>query len=198
LRRSPAETYSLLGFFLNSLSGTSFERPREFKQKIQEDTMKRRTAIASLLLAVLIYPPLAMAQQPGAPGDWSVVQNVPPGDELVDQLKDGKSVKGKVASVTSDELSLTRKNKTETVRRDSISQIHHLKRKAEKGKYAAIGAGIGAGAGLGIGLAKNSPPVDDGEIYPKVGAILGAGIGAVGGFLFGQAKRKRVLIYQAR
>ena len=43
----------------------------------------------------------------------------------------------------------------------------------------------------------NSPPVDDGEIYPIAGTILGAGIGAVGGFLFGQAKRKRVLIYQA-
>ena len=161
--------------------------------------MKRKTAIVSLLLvATLIYSPLAIAQQPVAPGDWSAVQDVPPGDELIVELKDGKSVKGKVTSVTSDELSLTRKNKSETVHRDSISRIYHKKRKAEKGKYAAIGAGIGAGAGLGIGLAKNSPPVDDGEIYPKVGAILGAGIGAVGGFLFGSAKRKRVLIYQAR
>jgi hypothetical protein len=160
--------------------------------------MKRRTAIASLLLAALICPPLAMAKQTGAPGDWSVVQNVRPGDELVIQLKDGKSVKGKVASVTSDELIVARKNKTETIRRDSIAEIYRVERKAEKGKYAAIGAGIGAGVGLGIGLAKNSPPVDDGEIYPKVGAILGAGIGAVGGFLFGSAKRKRVLIYQAR
>ena len=161
--------------------------------------MRRTTAIVSLLLAAtLIYSPLAMAQQPLASGEWSAVQNLPPGDELLVQLKDGTSVKGKVSSVTSDELSLTRKNKTETVRRDSISLIFHLKRKAEKGKYAAIGAGIGAGAGLGIGLAKNSPPVDDGEIYPVVGTILGAGIGAIGGFLFGAGKRKRVLIYQAR
>ena len=116
--------------------------------------MKRRTAIASLLLAALVYTPLAMAQQPLAPGDWSAVQHLPPGNELVIQLKDGRSVKGKMTSVTSDELSFTRKSQSETVRRDSISQIHHLKRKAEKGKYAAIGAGIGAGAGLGIGLAK--------------------------------------------
>jgi hypothetical protein len=160
--------------------------------------MKRGTAIVSLLLAAtLIYTPLTFAQQPTL-GDWSTVQDVPPGDELIIELKDGKSVKGKVTSVTSDELSVTRKNKSETVRRDSISRIYHKKRKAEKGKYAAIGAGIGAGAGLGIGLAKNSPPVDDGEIYPVVGTIMGAGIGALGGFLFGQAKRKRVLIYQAR
>ena len=161
--------------------------------------MKRKTAIVSLLLTVtLIYSPLVFAQQPAVSGDWSAVQDVPPGDQLVLNLKDGKSVKGKVISVTSDELSITRKNKNETIRRDSIAQVYRLKRKAEKGKYAAIGAGIGAGTGLGIGLAKNSPPIDDGEIYPIVGTILGAGIGALGGFLFGQAKRKRVLIYQAR
>ena len=67
---------------------------------------------------------------------------------------------------------------------DRIFQIYGRKRKTEMGKYAAIGAGVGAGAGLGIGLAKNSPPVDDGEIYPIIGVSLGAGIGAIGGFLF--------------
>lgn len=160
--------------------------------------MRRKTTILSLLLAAtLIYSPLARAQQPLA-GDWSTVRNVAPGDELIIHLKSGKSVKGKMSSATGDELSLVRKNKSEAIRRDNIFQIEHLKRKAEKGKYAAIGAGIGAGSGLAIGLAKNSPPVDDGEIYPVVGTILGAGIGALGGFLFGQAKRKRVLIYQAR
>jgi len=60
-----------------------------------------------------------------------------------------------MTSVTSDEISFTRKNQSEAVRRDGVSQIHHLRRKAEKGKYAAIGAGIGAGAGSGIGLARN-------------------------------------------
>lgn len=83
------------------------------------------------------------------------MREVPPGDELVIQLKDGKSVKGRMTSVTSDEISFTRKNQSEAVRRDSVSQIHQLRRKAEKGKQAAIGAGIGAGAGSGIGLARN-------------------------------------------
>jgi hypothetical protein len=161
--------------------------------------MRSKTAIVSLLLTVtLIYAPLVTAQQPVAHGDWSAVQNVPTGDELVITLKDGKSVKGKVSSITSDELNLTRKNKTETVRRKNISQIYHLKRKAEKGKYAAIGTGIGAGAGAGIGVAKKAPPGEYGDAFPVIGAALGAGIGALGGFLFGQAKRKRVLIYQAR
>ena len=160
--------------------------------------MKRKPAIVSLLLAVILtHSSYAIAQQSVAPGDWSAVQEVAPGDELVINLKNGKSLKGKLSSVTSDELIVTRKNKIENIQRGSIAQIYRVKRKAEKGKYAAIGAAIGAGAGLGIGLAQNSPPVDDGEIYPIVATPLGAGIGAAVGFLFGAAKRKRVLIYQA-
>jgi hypothetical protein len=160
--------------------------------------MRGRTTILSALLAItLVYSPLAMAQKAAGSSDWGAVQGVPPGDALIVKLKDGRSVSGRLISVTDAELSLSRNKKSETFGRERIFQIYSRKRKAEKGKYAAIGAGIGAGSGLGIGLAKNSPPVDDGEIYPIGGAILGAGIGAIGGFLFGQAKRKRVLIYQA-
>jgi hypothetical protein len=50
----------------------------------------------------------------------------------------------------------------------------------------------------GISAAKNSPNIDDGEIFTMVGIPLGAGIGALAGLLFGQGRRKRVLIYQAR
>jgi hypothetical protein len=160
--------------------------------------MRIRPKIVSSLLAVMLLNlPIAIAQQPTPSGDWSAVQNLAPGEELVVNLKDGRGLKGKLISVTDTELSLTRNNKREAFSRDRIFQIYQRKRKAQKGKYAAIGAGIGAGAGLGIGLAKNSPPVDDGEIYPQLGTALGAGIGAIGGFLFGDAKRKRVLIYQA-
>ncbi|HEX8176198.1 MAG TPA: hypothetical protein VF543_13865 [Pyrinomonadaceae bacterium] len=73
-----------------------------------------------------------------------------------------------------------------------------MRRKSEKAKYALIGAGVGAAVGGGIGAAKNSPNIDDGEIYTIGGVSLGAGIGALGGFLFGLGRRKRVLIYQAR
>ena len=160
--------------------------------------MNRRIAIVSVLLAItLVYSPLARAQQPGASGNWGAVQALAPGDDLVVKLKDGRSVDGKLNSVTDTELSVTRNNKSESFGRDRVFQVYEKKRKSEKGKFAAIGAGIGAGTGLGIGLARNSPPVDDGRIYPILGTILGAGIGAAGGFVFGQAKRKRVLIYQA-
>jgi hypothetical protein len=157
----------------------------------------RKTILSALLAITLTCSPLAMAQQPAASGAWIAVQALAPGDRLVVKLKDGRSVEGKLASVTDAELSLTRNNKSETFGRDRVFQIYAKKRKSEKGKFALIGAGTGAGTGLGIGAAKNSPPVDDGEIYPVMGTVLGAGIGAIGGFLFGQAKRKRVLVYQS-
>ncbi|MBD0370528.1 MAG: hypothetical protein ICV60_06810 [Pyrinomonadaceae bacterium] len=161
--------------------------------------MRRNITILNILLAfVLIYAPVAAAQQSASSGEWSYVQAVPQGAELIIKLKDGQTVRGKLTSVTDTALSITGKNKTETLDRNNISTVYQLRRKSEKTKYALIGAGVGAAVGGGIGAAKNSPPIDDGELYVMVGIPLGAGIGALAGMLFGQARRKRVLIYQAR
>ena len=101
--------------------------------------MRRKRRIASTLVAVMLLNlPIAMAQKPAASGDWIAVQTLAPGDELVVNLKDGRAVKGKLTSVTDAELSLTRNNMSETFGRDRIFQIYRRKRKAEKGKYAAI------------------------------------------------------------
>ncbi|HEX8145240.1 MAG TPA: hypothetical protein VF553_21920 [Pyrinomonadaceae bacterium] len=93
---------------------------------------------------------------------------------------------------------IVKNDKSETVDRNDVAEVYQLKRRAEKAKYALIGAGVGAAVGGGIGAAKNSPNIDDGEIYTMIGIPLGAGIGALAGLLFGQGRRKRVLIYQAR
>ena len=141
--------------------------------------------------------PAVFAQQPGR-GDWTTVQSVGADESLSIKLKDGKKVSGKFSSANDSELTIIRKGKQQVITRDSIAQVHHLKRKAEKAKYAAIGAGIGAAAGAGIGGAKaaSGSSSDDG-IYTLVGLIFGTGFGALGGFLFGAAKRKHVLIYEA-
>ncbi|HEX8746545.1 MAG TPA: hypothetical protein VF717_05040, partial [Pyrinomonadaceae bacterium] len=147
----------------------------------------------------LIYSPVARARQSTTPGEWGSIKAVPEGAELNIKLKSGETLRGKLASVTDTTLSIKGKNnKTETLNRDDISEVYHLRRKAEKAKYALIGAGVGAAVGGGIGAARNSPNIDDGEIYTIGGVSLGAGIGALGGWLFGLGRRKRVLIYQAR
>lgn len=162
--------------------------------------MRRTIALLNIFLAIaLIYSPVAAAQQSVSSGEWDSVKAVPQGNELIIKLKDGQTVRGKLTSVTDTALSITgKKNRTETLDRNDVSEVYQLRRKAEKAKYALIGAGVGAAVGGATGAAKNSPNIDDGEIYTMVGIPLGAGIGALAGLLFGQGRRKRVLIYQAR
>lgn len=162
--------------------------------------MRKSIAILNILLIVaLVYSPVAAAQQSAAYAEWGPVKSVPQGSELIIKMKDGQTLRGKLTSVNDTSLRLTGKNsRTETLDRGEVSEIYQSRRKSEKAKYALIGAGVGAGVGGGIGAAKNSPPIDDGGIYPVIGVSLGAGIGALAGWLFGQSRRKRVLIYQAR
>lgn len=162
--------------------------------------MQMKKSLAAFIVAaslMLSAAPVALGQQPAA-GDWSAVQTLSPDEQIVISLKSGKEIKGKFLDAAGGQVTITRKGNRESFAQDTVAQIHHVKGKAHKGKFALIGAGIGAGTGFGIGQAKNSPPVDDGEIYPVVGTIIGASIGAVTGFLFGETRRNRVLIYQAR
>ena len=162
--------------------------------------MKRITAVIACLLAATLLiattAPAAFAQQSG--DGWANVQALSGDIDLSIKLKDGKTLRGEFSSVNDSELTILRKGKQQVIAKDTIAEIHRLDRKAEKGKYAAIGAGIGTAAGGGIGAVKASQTSDDGGIYTVVGVIMGAGFGALGGLAFGAAKRKHVLIYQAR
>jgi hypothetical protein len=161
--------------------------------------MRRMTSLISCALAVTLVlvtiGPTAFAQQ--ARGDWTAVQSLPADARISIHLKTGKKIHGDFLSATDNQVTITRKGKGESFAKDAIAQIEHLERKAEKGKYAAIGAAIGTGVGGGIGVAKASGTSDDGYIYTVAGVAMGAGFGALGGFLWGQAKQKHVLIYQA-
>ena len=160
--------------------------------------MRMRSLISgalTLMLILVTVGPLAFAQQPH--GDWTAVQSLPADEDISIRLKTGRQVRGEFLSATDSEVTITRKGKGESFAKDAIAQIERLERKAEKGKYAAIGAGLGTGAGAGIGAMKASSTSDDGGIYTVVGVAMGAGFGALGGLLWGQAKRKHVLIYRA-
>lgn len=155
------------------------------------------SCLAAISLFISVLTPSAFAQRMVF-DDWTAVQSLTPSDEIVITLKTDKEVKGKFLDAGAGEVSIERKGKRESVAKDTIAQIHLVKRKAAKGQWALIGAGVGAGTGFAIGQAKNSPPVDDGEIYPFMGTVIGAGVGATVGYLFGQSRRKRTLVYQGR
>jgi len=155
------------------------------------------SCLAAISLFISVLTPSLFAQRMVF-DDWTAVQSLTPSDEIVITLKTEKEVKGKFLDAGAGEVSVERKGKRESVAKDTISQIHLIKGKANKGKWALIGAGIGAGTGFAIGQAKNSPPVDDGEIYPIVGTMIGTGVGAAVGYVFGISRRKRQLVYQGR
>lgn len=153
----------------------------------------------SLLLVLLLLSsqaPIAFAQSASLT-DWAAVQQLKTNEKLVVKQKNGNELKGAMIEATDTTLNIDRNGKPFTIARADVRQIHVIEGKAQKGKWALIGAGIGAGAGAGIGAVKYSSNVDDSELWIPVGLAFGAGVGAISGLLIGQNNRKRVLVYSA-
>ena len=160
--------------------------------------MKRKTLpVILVLLLISTHASLAFAQTASS-NDWAVVQRLNTNEKLLVRQKDGKELKGRMIEATDTTLTIDRDGKPLSIARTDVRQVYVIEGKAQKGKWALIGAGIGAGAGAGIGAIKYSPDSDDSELWIPVGLMFGTGIGAVSGLLFGASTRKRVMIYDAR
>ena len=148
------------------------------------------------LVLTLGQLPIAFGQQASS-GDWSAVTQLTADTKLMVRQKNGDEIKGLLIEATDSVLTIDRKGKPLSIARSDIRQIYVTAGRAEKGKWAAIGAGIGAGAGGGIGGIKYDSSKDDYGIYPVMGVLIGSGVGAVTGLLFGQSRRKRELVYSS-
>jgi len=146
------------------------------------------------LFVTLTQIPSAFAQQPPS-SDWTAVQKIATNAKLVVKQKRGDDIRGEMIEANDTTLTIDRKGKPFAIARADIRQVYVTHGKAEKGKWAAIGAGIGAGGGAGIGAIKYSPDSDDSGIYVVMGLAIGTGVGAVTGLLFGQSRRDRTLVY---
>jgi hypothetical protein len=165
---------------------------------LKENMMTRKTLpLILVLLLISTHAPLAFSQQTPSLSDWASVQQIKTNERLLVRQKNGKEIKGEMIEATDTTLTIDRDGKPLSIARSDIQQVHVITGKAQKGKWALIGAGIGAGAGAGIGALKYSPNVDDSEIYISMGLLIGAGTGALSGMLFGQSTRKRVMVYAA-
>ena len=160
--------------------------------------MERRTLPVILVLLLLSsHAPLALSQQASS-NDWSVVQQIKTDAKILVKQKNGKEVKGSMIEATDTTLTIDRDGKPFSIPRADVRQVHVIEGKAQKGKWALIGAGVGAGVGAAIGRSRYSPDRDDSEVWTAVGLMFGTGAGAAGGFLFGMSTRKRVIVYDAR
>ncbi|HEV2834632.1 MAG TPA: hypothetical protein VGW58_04895 [Pyrinomonadaceae bacterium] len=156
-----------------------------------------RKSIPLVLVFVLLatYAPLAFAQQSGSTRDWSSVQQLKTNEQLIVKQKSGKDLEGVMIEATDSTLTIDRKGKPVAIPRADVRQVLVIEGKANKAKWALIGAGIGAGAGTGIGATKYRSDRDDYGIYIYMGTFIGTGVGAVSGLLFGQTRRKRTIVY---
>jgi hypothetical protein len=163
--------------------------------------MKISKLTSSLCIALLIVS--AGNAQTGSRNDWTMVQQLRPGDKLAVWLKSGETVKGVFAASTETTLSLSEKTGTTEVERNNIAKVHRVSGKSI-GTYTIIGTGIGAAAGAvtGASLGDNC---SSGKWGCPIGranmALAGAGlfaiIGTGVGLILGLSGHHGDLIYEA-
>ena len=155
-----------------------------------------RFSMFLMVLGLLGTATDSLAQAPGelATGMWTRVQAVPPGDELVVKLTDGKKVKGRVSSVSDTGLALLRGKRTVDFDREQVLQVYRLVPKSPM-RHTLLGAlgGFGAFAVGHAALLPDEPAPTHGA--DAVLAPVSAGIGAAVGYAIGRRAKRRVLIY---
>jgi hypothetical protein len=161
----------------------------------------RRLVIGFTLLSSFLLSSLTLTAQDNV-NDWSRLNSVTSGSKLSVKLKDGKTLEGRLSSVSDALLTLSVKNAPMELKREDVASVHQVK-KASAAKSTLIGLGIGTGVGAAVGIAGDASQNGGGfEKIDNVAAtgitVLGAGAGALTGFLVGKGRSKRVLIYQAK
>jgi len=158
--------------------------------------MKRK--ILPLLLIVLLMSGQAsrvLAQQTAPANNWTAVQQIATNQKLIVKRKDGKEFTGRMIEASETTLRIDRDGKPFEIARADVRRVEVSEGKAQKGKWALIGAGAGAATGAGLGSIPYAADRDDSAIYVTMGLLLGAGIGAASGALFGMTRRNRTMVY---
>jgi hypothetical protein len=163
--------------------------------------LTRQFAVSIVLTIALLLASIHVAAQ-GNLSDWSRLSSLTAGSKLSVKLKDGKTVEGKLSSVSASALSLTVKNKPMDLKREDVLSVHQVTKKSAT-KSTLIGLAVGTGTGALIGGVADASANDDGfEKIDNVAAgaitVIGAVAGTVTGFLIGRGHSKKVLVYEAK
>ena len=155
-----------------------------------------------LVVSFLLPSGMLAAQNTAATtGDWSSLKAVATGSKLSVKLRNGRTVEGRLISVSDDGLTLSIKNSAQDLKRQDVLSVYEFtKKSATKATLIGMGVGAGAGAGIGaVGAASDDSDFDKIDHAVTAGlAVIGAGVGAVIGYLVGRGSSKRVLVYESK
>jgi hypothetical protein len=162
-------------------------------------TRKKVAIVVAFALIVMISrPQVAFTQAPTAPirGSWDAVKAVPPGDQVVARLRNGRSLNGWMISASDTVLTLERRNNATDVNRGDLLRVYRVVSKSDT-KGVLLGLGIGMGVGVLLGALAEGESTDDPGMAAALLGVLGAGIGSgMGAAISGSTKR--LLIYETR
>ncbi len=154
------------------------------------------------LIVLLSLPQVSLAQTASELNrEWSIFTTLQPKEKLVAMLKDGKTVEGKLSSVSEKSLTLSSGDKTIEIDRENVARVYRMTGVSKK-KPVLIGLTVGAAFGATAGVAAGSCNQNDIVCYKRsetvpINTAFFAGVGALIGFIIGKTKHKRVLIYEA-
>jgi len=163
--------------------------------------VQRKSLLVSfVLVASLLLSSMTLAQVGTVPNhDWSELSSVTSGSKLIVKVKNGRTLEGKLTSVSDIGLSLAVSSQPVDLKREDVLSVYQITKKSSK-KATLVGLGVGAAAGAALGAAggdSNGFFISRGQFAAGL-AVLGGGVGALTGFLVGRNGSKRVLIYEAR
>jgi len=164
-------------------------------------TVRTRFTISIGLVATLLLSTITLTAQSavGPTSDWSALKAIASESKLVVKLKSGKTVEGKLTSVTDAVLYLSVKKTPMDLKREDVQSVHQITKKSAT-KATLIGLGVGAGAGAAIGAGGSNDNGFDKIDHAVIAGltVIGAGVGALSGYLVGRGGSKRLLIHEAK
>jgi hypothetical protein len=126
------------------------------------------------------------ARPQGGVSDWANVEAIRAQTTVIVETTDGRTVRGKVASVSSDSIELSHDGKLFTMAGSSVRSVYLMRAGSRL---------IGGAAGIGV-LTIYTVAAKADPLTPIAGIIVGVPVGAVVGAASG-GKRRGELIYRA-
>jgi hypothetical protein len=115
--------------------------------------------------------------------DWNVVKGLAAGTEVRVTIG-GRTVHGKVESITDDAVVVTGEKGRESIDRRQVSGAS-VKKTSHRKRNALIGLAVGTGAGLGVGIDARAKS-DQLKVVPNSAVVAAfTAAGALGGLLVG-------------